>query len=271
MINPLILNLIVAHVLGDFYLQWDCMCKDKILRHFKSKYLYLHSLIIFVLSYFVVCCRCAWWLALIIALSHLVIDGIKSYLDNKCCISKIVLFLSDQILHFTVIIVVANLWFSVNGCWKQFAWVTDLCTNHPLWVKTGLAMMLALRPANILLVLILKACKVNVPSATLDPSNKGEVIGNGEGGNHNNEDEHGNFHSGALIGCVERALMLVFVIMSQYEALGFLVAAKSILRFSQVTEGEKSEYVLAGTLLSLAIALSLGVLVLKIDLAAFLM
>ncbi len=270
MINPLILNLIVAHILGDFYLQWDSMCKDKMLRHFKSKLLYLHFLIILVLSFLAVWSRCAWWLALIIAISHFVIDGVKSYLENKCCISKIVLFLGDQILHSTVIIVVANLWFSVNGCWMQFPWVTDLCTNHPLWVKTGLAMLLALRPANILLVLILKACKVNVPSTTLDPSIKGEVTENGDGGSHYNQDEHGNFHSGALIGCVERALMLAFVIISQYEALGFLVAAKSILRFSQVTEGEKSEYVLAGTLLSLAIALSLGILVLKIDLAAFL-
>ena len=191
-------------------------------------------------------------------------------MEKKGSIPIIVLFLVDQVLHFTAIIVVAKLWFSINGCWTQFAWVTDMCINHPLWVKTGLAMMLALRPANILLILILKACKVNVPLETPVPSTLGEEIKEKDIGIQNNEDDHGTFHSGALIGCVERALMLVFVIISQYEALGFLVAAKSILRFSQVTEGEKSEYVLAGTLLSLAIALSLGILVLKIDLAAFL-
>ena len=55
--------------------------------------------------------------------------------------------------------------------------------------------------------------------------------------------------------------------MSQYEAIGFLIAAKSILRFSEASKGdEKSEYVLTGTLLSLAIALCLGILVLKIQL-----
>ena len=37
---------------------------------------------------------------------------------------------------------------------------------------------------------------------------------------------------------------------------GFLVAAKSILRFSETKESEKSEYVLAGTLVSIAIAVA---------------
>ena len=55
--------------------------------------------------------------------------------------------------------------------------------------------------------------------------------------------------------------------MSQYEAIGFLIAAKSILRFSEASKGdEKSEYVLTGTLLSLAIALCLGIFVLKMQL-----
>ena len=108
-------------------------------------------------------------------------------------------------------------------------------------------MLLALKPANILILLILETCKVNVISQ------------------ENND--NGNFHSGELIGWLERGLILVFVIMSQYEAIGFLIAAKSILRFSEASKGdEKSEYVLTGTLLSLAIALCLGIFVLKMQL-----
>ena len=108
-------------------------------------------------------------------------------------------------------------------------------------------LLLALKPANILILLILETCKVNI--------------------NPTKNDEHGNFHSGELIGWLERGLILVFVIMSQYEAIVFLIAAKSILRFSEASKGdEKSEYVLTGTLLSLAIALCLGILVLKMHL-----
>lgn len=114
-------------------------------------------------------------------------------------------------------------------------------------MKTMVGLLLALKPANILILLILETCKVNI--------------------NPTKNDEHGNFHSGELIGWLERGLILVFVIMSQYEAIGFLIAANSILRFSEASKGdEKSEYVLTGTLLSLAIALCLGILVLKMHL-----
>lgn len=114
-------------------------------------------------------------------------------------------------------------------------------------MKTMVGLLLALKPANILILLILETCKVNI--------------------NPTKNDEHGNFHSGELICWLERGLILVFVIMSQYEAIGFLIAAKSILRFSEASKGdEKSEYVLTGTLLSLAIALCLGILVLKMHL-----
>ena len=83
----------------------------------------------------------------------------------------------------------------------------------------------------------------------------------------NKKDKHGKFHSGKLIGYLERCLILIFVVLSQYEAIGFLIAAKSILRFGEASSGtEKSEYVLAGTLLSLAFALLLGILVIKIPL-----
>ena len=74
----------------------------------------------------------------------------------------------------------------------------------------------------------------------------------------------GNFHSGELIGWLERGLMLLFVVMSQYEAIGFLIAAKSILRFNEASSGsEKSEYVLTGTLLSLTISMCLGISVIR--------
>ena len=45
----------------------------------------------------------------------------------------------------------------------------------------------------------------------------------------------------------------------QYEAIGLLVAAKSILRFKD-TDTAKTEYVLAGTFLSFAIAILCGLI-----------
>ena len=67
-------------------------------------------------------------------------------------------------------------------------------------------------------------------------------------------------NAGRVIGNVERMLTLVFVMLGQYEAIGFLLAAKSLLRFRE-TDTVKSEYVLVGTLLSFGIAILIGVAV----------
>ena len=64
-----------------------------------------------------------------------------------------------------------------------------------------------------------------------------------------------------LIGTLERWLVLVFVLLQNYEALGLLIAAKSIIRFGDKEGREKSEYVLAGTLISIFIAVISGLVV----------
>ncbi len=67
-------------------------------------------------------------------------------------------------------------------------------------------------------------------------------------------------NGGRMIGQLERALIFLMVFINQPGAIGFLVAAKSILRFQETKEQKHAEYVLIGTLLSfsLAIALSVG-------------
>ena len=263
MIHYLIFNLIIAHIIGDFYLQTKKSCEDKFLHSVKGKSLWLHSLIIGILSWIAIWDFCGWWLALSIMAIHFLIDWLKSYMQFKMGIlttsaqNKVIpgvnkrndlwIFLTDQIVHLIMIVACAHIWFSMNNYWEQPQCLQDFVINHPLWLKTMVCLLLALKPANILILLILETCKVDVASQ------------------ENNE--HGNFHSGELIGWLERGLILIFVIMSQYEAIGFLIAAKSILRFGETSKGnEKSEYVLTGTLLSLAIALCLGILILKIQL-----
>ena len=66
--------------------------------------------------------------------------------------------------------------------------------------------------------------------------------------------------AGKWIGYAERILALTFVLLNQYEALGFLIAAKSLLRF-QDKDTKRTEYVLIGTLFSFGIAILLGLFV----------
>ncbi len=58
---------------------------------------------------------------------------------------------------------------------------------------------------------------------------------------------------GRLIGRLERAMILLFVLVGQPDGIGFLIAAKSLLRFSEVArehDRRVSEYVIIGTLAS---------------------
>ena len=105
------------------------------------------------------------------------------------------------------------------------------------WVAVVIAVLICWKPANIFIKLMLKHYSVNMPA-----------------------DKENGFNAGALIGTIERWLILIFVCMQRYDALGLLIAAKSIIRFSE-KDTAKTEYVLAGTLLSIFIAVLAGLMV----------
>jgi hypothetical protein len=70
--------------------------------------------------------------------------------------------------------------------------------------------------------------------------------------------------AGKWIGIFERILVFTFVITSHFEGIGFLIAAKSILRFNDIkgTEARKeAEYILIGTLMSFSLSILIGLVV----------
>ncbi|NQT54281.1 hypothetical protein HQ576_19645 [bacterium] len=63
-----------------------------------------------------------------------------------------------------------------------------------------------------------------------------------------------------LIGWLERFLVITLVLVGELTAVGFIVVAKTILRFDDVRDArEHAEYVLCGTLASFSAALVVGV------------
>lgn len=78
------------------------------------------------------------------------------------------------------------------------------------------------------------------------------------------KNEPGLTEGGRMIGYSERLLIFVFVLADAPTAIGFLVTAKSIFRFGEVTGEAKrkhAEYVIIGTLVSFAYAVTLSYLV----------
>ena len=228
MIVKLLILQLLAHLVGDFYLQTEESCKSKADNAFKSRHLYIHALITFVCAWLFSLNVGYWWAALLIAVLHLVIDGLKSVFKDKRGA-----FFIDQLLHLAVI-VGAVITFNNIGEVSFPTWLPE--TQVLLWI---VAFVFCLRPANFFIQNIFKDANISIPDSGKENSlpNAGRIIGN-----------------------MERMLSLVFVMLGQYEAIGFLLAAKSLLRFRE-TDTVKSEYVLVGTLLSFGIAILLGVAV----------
>lgn len=78
------------------------------------------------------------------------------------------------------------------------------------------------------------------------------------------DDDTGLKDGGRIIGYAERLLIYVFVLANAPAAIGFLVTAKSIFRFGEVTDDDRrkhAEYVIIGTLVSFAYAVTLAYLI----------
>jgi len=72
-------------------------------------------------------------------------------------------------------------------------------------------------------------------------------------------DDHGVEH-GWLIGYLERVLAIILVAYGSVEGLGFLAAAKGLVRAQEWKDRALAEYFLVGTLLSILMATGLGLL-----------
>lgn len=75
----------------------------------------------------------------------------------------------------------------------------------------------------------------------------------------NNETEEKSLKdAGKYIGMLERLLIFFFIVVGHWEGVGFLLAAKSIFRFgdlTRATDRKLTEYILIGTLLSFGFAM----------------
>ncbi len=222
-----------AHFLSDYIFQSQNYSDEKERNGFKSKYLYKHIFITFLFSAVLSFQFNFIFFAVIISVVHLFLDGIKIYLSKIKSLKKY-LFFGDQILH---LLVIAGLVFMFDKKCNYHFLINIPNIKYLLYI---LAYILMLKPANILIREIFHFFEIKL-----------EIL-------HTDKDELPN--AGKLIGITERILTLTLIILGQYAAIGFIMAAKSILRFKE-TQTQKAEYVLIGTMLSFGIAIITGIFV----------
>ena len=243
MIETLI-ALLFAHIMADFLFQTGWMVAHK--RNLLV--LLLHTLIVAALSYAALGFTGSW-VVLAIAASHLFFDAVKTWWPSAGWRA----FALDQSLHVAAILIAATRFPTLyaTGIWQNYG----LLGTPPAWLSYLPQGWVAALPLFMLLsgglVLSTRAGGFFI-GAFMKP-----LAGDAPGGLPN---------AGAIIGNLERGLAYLFILTGQPQNIGFLLAAKSVLRFGSAKEDRSiSEYVIIGTLMSFGwvIAVSTGVLALR--------
>src|SRR6476620_2698092 len=137
-----LLKLIVAHLLTDFVLQPKSWIRDRNSNHFLSPMLYLHGVVTGIVALLFIGFQ-YWAIASVILVTHIIIDGWKSYRREA-----ITYFIIDQLLHFIVIF----------ACW-YFLFVNkadllkayhSVLLNNKFWILAAATIFLT-TPAGILI------------------------------------------------------------------------------------------------------------------------
>lgn len=231
----LLLRLIAAHVVADFLFQRGTPTGQQSGKKWRSRRLYVHGAFAGALAYTLAGCWNAMWLPFVIFISHVLRDALKPQGEDTARF-----FVLDHLGHGIIIL----------GCWTLLipGTLTDIVlflftrtSNVGFWTVM-LAYILVIWPAGVLIGKITKPwrCEVikEIPSQGLEKA-------------------------GLWIGRLERVLILTFILLNHFEAIGFLIAAKSILRFGETRAPDsrkEAEYILIGTMISFVIAIILGIL-----------
>ncbi|WP_436413966.1 DUF3307 domain-containing protein [Petrimonas sp.] len=229
-----VVKLILAHLIGDFVLQPTSWVEKKEKNGIKSLTFYLHGLIHGVLAWLVLWNFRYWPLALAVTIVHIGIDITKLYFQKKN--NKTRWFIIDQGLHVLSILVLWYIFFT-----PQISLKPSL-DNPDFWIYLTAILFLTL-VCGIVIQVFLANWTENIDI------DKEKSLPN----------------AGRYIGILERLLVFIFVVLGRWEAIGFLIAAKSVFRFGDLKDSRNrklTEYILIGTLLSFGIAIVTGILVL---------
>ncbi|WP_299016783.1 DUF3307 domain-containing protein [uncultured Polaribacter sp.] len=226
------IKLLLAHIIGDFVLQPTKWVKDKEKKKIKSLYLYfhigIHAMLLLCLLKFEV--EQYAFAIVFLLISHFCIDVAKLYFQKKN--NKRVWFFIDQILHILAL-VIASLYYE-----NTFS-LSILFNDKTVLFFTALSLITHVSPLLIKIII-----------SQWTPEKK-------------KEKDASLAKAGKYIGILERLFIFTFIVTNNWQAIGFLLAAKSVFRFGDLTASKDrklTEYILIGTLLSFGLAILIGIL-----------
>jgi hypothetical protein len=224
-----IIQLLIAHIIGDFALQPNNWVKDKNIKKHKSKFLYFHGLVHLTALVVLLKFDLSYWpYILFIVTSHMIIDLIKLNLIKK--INSRTLFYFDQVLHMIII--------SIAVYYKH----PYKINIEKIYSNESLLLILALLTITFVSSIIMKTI---MSKWELEEDNSNDSLKS----------------AGMYIGILERLFVFGFIILNQWSAIGLLITAKSVFRFSDLSRAKDrklTEYMLIGSLISFGLSVLIG-------------
>lgn len=232
------LPLFAGHILADFVFQSEVQGKPQPgLKDFIK-----HGLHIGLISFLLLGLPAAWWMILGLVATHLLLD---LWAVRNARGSVPVRFLVDQGAHGLVLVV--------------FSWAASAhrFQSAPIWWRAVFGM--GYYQALVFLSGILGALWVGSAVVEHVFLSLAAIEGQGLPSGAQNQRETGPLtmglaEGGKIIGYLERCLILVFVLAGHPAGIGFLIAAKSVFRFGELTDlnrRRQAEYIIIGTLTSI--------------------
>ena len=221
----ILIRLLLAHILGDFLLQTKKGVRDKMDKGIRSIYLYLHIFIHALLLAVIFQFNFEYWVGFVIIItSHYLIDIFKIKLTGK--FNPRFLFFGDQLAHILVIILISIGYgnFAINS-------LVIFDIKNLLMIA---ALVTVTSVSNIFIGTFISQWRPHDNEANSLPD------------------------AGKYIGMLERLFVFVFILANVWQAVGFLIAAKSVFRFGDLSKSQDrklTEYILIGTLLSFGTAI----------------
>ena len=243
--------LLFAHVIGDFYIQTQSQAKRKAQ---SMKWVWLHCLFYWLVVLLLSCVVLSGPTLLFgtaAALAHTLIDVLK-YLYTVRFRKKPMtikaernVFFADQALHLLCIILIAYFFVSwqntlqVVTCARNFQEISGLSAR--VLLKWAFALTVIAKPLNLAISFLLAPYK---------PEEKKDETPEIKAADKN---------AGRFIGILERTIIIVFISLGQYAAIGLVLTAKSIARYDKISKDPAfAEYYLLGTLLSTLAAVGIS-------------
>ncbi len=210
--------LLFAHVAADFLFQTNGMVKTKR----RPVTLLLHTVIVLATAQ-IALGRVDAWEPLALAGAHIAIDIVKAY----ALPDRLWAFLADQAAHAATIVAVALYapGLFAGGIWAPYSWLASAAA-----LAAGL--VLAAQAGGYAVALLVKPFADKAPEGLPD--------------------------GGRLIGILERGIIFLLIMVGHPAGIGFLIAAKSVLRFESAKAQDAGEYVIIGTLASFGWAMLAG-------------